>query len=133
MNLLWIRIVFFVAATYDFVLGTAFLVAGKQLFEQCDVELPSHWGYIHFCCLMLMIFGLMFLLVAIRPRANRNLIPFGVLLKASYVGVTSYYWVNGGIPFVFKPFLVIDAIMLILFVWAFFSLGSTTEKPSEKA
>ncbi len=124
MSLAWIRVLFFVSALYDIVLGAAFIAAGTQLFNQFQVPLPGHWGYIHFCCLMLIIFGLMFATVAINPRSNRNLIPFGILLKAAYVGATGYYWLNGGVPNVFKPFLVIDAAMLVLFVWAFFSLGS---------
>lgn len=128
MSLIWIRILFLVSAVYDFVLGTAFLVSGPQLFEKFGVPSPAHWGYIHFCCLMLMIFGLMFLTIAIRPRASRGLIPFGVLLKASYVGVTGYYWLNGGIPWIFQPFLFADAVMLIAFVWAFFLLGSSSQK-----
>ena len=72
---------------------------------------------------MLMIFGLMFLLIAIAPRANRQLIPFGMLLKVAFVSVAGYYWINGGIPLVFKPFLVIDAAMFFAFGWAYFSLG----------
>ena len=112
MSKLWIRILFLVSAVYDFGLGAAFLVSGPQLFKQFDVPVPNHWGYIHFCCLLLMIFGLMFLAVAIRPRTNRNLIPFGMLLKVGYIGGAGYYWLNGGIPMVFKPFLFIDAAML---------------------
>jgi hypothetical protein len=124
MSMMWIRILFLVSAAYDFVLGAAFLFSGPQLFEQYNVPLPNHWGYIHFCCLMLMIFGLMFLMVGIRPLANRNLIPFGMLLKASYVGATGYYWANGGIHWVFQPFLYADAFMLIAFGWAYFALAS---------
>jgi hypothetical protein len=123
MSQLWIRLLFVVCAAYDFCLGLAFLVSGPQLFEQYKVPAPNHWGYIHFCCLMLMIFGLMFLAVAIRPRANRNLIPYGALLKLSYVAVTGYYWFSEGIPWVFKPFLFMDAAMLAGLVWAWLTLG----------
>ena len=128
MSQLWIRLLFMVSAAYDFVLGAAFLVSGPQLFDRFDVAAPDHWGYIHFCCLLLMIFGLMFLAVAVRPRANRNLIPFGMLLKIAYVGGAGYYWLNGGIPFVFKPFMFIDAVMLAGFVWAYFSPKPTNDK-----
>lgn len=121
MPQIWIRILFLVSALYDFVLGIAFLVSGPQIFERFNVPEPDHWGYIHFSCLMLMIFGLMFLAVAIRPRANRNLIPFGMLLKISYVAAAGYYWLNGGIPGVFKPFAFIDAAMLAGFAWAYFA------------
>ena len=123
MSMTWIRVLFLFAAAYDFVIGAAFVFAGPQLYEAFNVPVPPHWGYVHFCCLMLMIFGFMFLRIGLRPRKNRNLIPFGMLLKAAYVGVTGYHWLNGGIPWVFIPFLFIDAAMLVGFVWAYLSLG----------
>ena len=122
MNTSGIKILFWISALYDFVIGAAFLFMGSTLFEQFEVPPPSHFGYIHFCCLMLMIFGCMFAMVAINPHTNRNLIPFGVLLKAAYVGVVGYYWFNGGVPWVFQPFLFIDAVMLIGFIWAYNTL-----------
>jgi hypothetical protein len=64
----------------------------------------------------------MFLAVAARPRANRNLIPFGVLLKLSYAGLVGYYWATASVPFLFVPFAVIDAIMLVLFLVAYWAL-----------
>ncbi len=128
MKLGSIRALFFVAAVYDFVLGLAFIAAGERLFNAVGVPLPNHWGYIHFCCLMLMIFGLMFLMIAVRPHANRNLIPYGMLLKVSYIAVTGYYWINGGIPWIFQPFLIIDAVMLLGFAWAYFALVTGRDK-----
>ena len=118
-----IRILFLVAALYDFVLGSAFLFAGPELFNRFSVPPPNHWGYISFCCLMLMIFGLMFLCVAINPRGYRCLIPFGILLKIAYSGIVGFYWATEGVPLAFKPFLVVDVLMLVLFAWAWLSLG----------
>ena len=83
---------------------------------------PGHWGYVQFAALLVATFGLMFLAVAARPQANRNLIPFGVLLKASYVGVVAYHGATGGVPGLFLPFAVIDAVMLVLFVAAYRAL-----------
>ena len=125
MALTLTRILFVIAALFDFILGVAFLRFGPQIFEQYNIPIPSHWGYIHFSCLLLMIFGLMFITIAIRPHQNRNLIPFGVLLKAAYIGVSGYYWIFGGIPDAFKPFLFVDAAMLLAFMWAFFFLQKT--------
>ena len=69
---------------------------------------------------MLMVFGVMFLAVAIDPIANRNLMPFGMLLKLSYVGMVVYYWfVLDYCATLFKPFAVIDAVMLVLFLVAY--------------
>ncbi len=68
----------------------------------------------------------MFLAVAYAPVANRNLFPFGVLLKLSYVVVVVYYWVQSGdVPMLFKPFAAIDAVMLVLFLLAYGRLSPT--------
>jgi hypothetical protein len=113
---------FLVAGIYDLLIGLTFLLFGSQLFQQFQVPLPQHWGYIQFGALLLIIFGLMFFAVALRPVANRNLIPFGMLLKLSYVGLVSYYWITTGVPGLFQPFVLIDAVMLVLFGLAHRSL-----------
>lgn len=119
MSLPMVRWLFVVAGLYDFVIGLAFLGFGPQLFEATGVPQPNHWAYIQFGSLLLMIFGTMFLAVARDPVANRNLIPYGMLLKLSYTGLAAYYWVTTGIPLLFQPFAVIDAVMLVLFYLAY--------------
>ena len=121
MTLSNIRILFLVAGLYDFIIGLAFLLFGVALFNQTGVPLPSHWGYIQFASLMLLIFGVMFLAVSFNPVANRNLIPYGVMLKISYSGLVGYYWITSGCPMLFKPFFFIDLLMLAGFVMAYFS------------
>lgn len=118
---------FLVAGIYDLLIGLTFLLFGPQLFQRFQVPLPQHWGYIQFGALLLIIFGLMFFAVALRPAANRNLIPFGILLKLSYVGLVSYYWSTSGVPGLFQPFVLIDAVMLVLFGLAYQSLRPAAE------
>jgi hypothetical protein len=119
----WVRWLFAVSGAYDFVIGVAFLVAGPAIFDAGGVPHPNHWAYIQFAALLLVVFGLMFFAVAADPAANRNLIPFGILLKASYVGVCGYYWATTGVPTLFQPFAVIDAVMLVLFAAAYQKMG----------
>jgi hypothetical protein len=114
-------VVFAVAGVYDLVLGLGFFAVGPQVFEAAGAQPPNHWGYVQFAALLVATFGLMFLAVAARPQANRNLIPYGVLLKLSYV-VVAFHWATGGVPGLFKPFAVIDAVMLVLFVAAYQTL-----------
>ena len=114
-----ISLLFLIAAVYDFVIGLAFLLFGEPLFDAANIPYPNHWGYVRFGSLMLMIFGLMFFTIARHPVANRNMMPFGMLLKLSYVGIVSFYWLTTGCPFLFKPFAVIDFVMLILFFVAY--------------
>jgi hypothetical protein len=117
MTLSQTRLLFAIAGLYDFVIGVAFL--GPRLFDATGVPHPNHWGYIQFGSLILIIFGAMFFLVARDPIANRNLMPFGMLLKVSYTGLVLYYWITTDCPTLFKPFAVIDGVMFVLFLLAY--------------
>jgi hypothetical protein len=119
MSVSTVRLLFVVAGLYDFVIGLAFLFFGPQVFDAAAVPHPNHWGYLQFGSLLLIIFGVMFFAVAHNPVANRNLIPYGMLLKVSYTGLVAYYWVTTDCPFMFKPFAVIDAVMFVLLFLAY--------------
>lgn len=114
-----VRLLFAIAGTYDFVIGGVFLFFGTQLFDAAKVPQPNHWAYIQFGALLLMVFGTMFFAVARDPVANRNLMPYGMLLKLCYSGLVAYYWVTTDCPLLFKPFAMIDATMLVLFFVAY--------------
>jgi hypothetical protein len=116
----WIRGLFLLAALYDGVLGVWFLVAPGHPFELFEVTPPNHMGYVQFPAALLLIFGLMFLSIAREPAAHRDLILYGILLKIAYCGVASYHWATAGIPWIWQPFVIIDAVMGVLFVLAFF-------------
>ncbi|MBI3410046.1 MAG: hypothetical protein HY040_17025 [Planctomycetes bacterium] len=119
MSLPTVRWIFLVAALYDFLIGLAFLLFGPQLFETAGVPQPNHWAYIQFGALLLIVFGIMFFAVAFDPVANRNLMPFGLLLKLAYTGLVAYYWATTDCPLLFKPFAIIDAAMFVLFLLAY--------------
>ncbi len=132
-----VRLVFAITGVYDFVLGLGFVFFGPQLFEWAEVPRPNHWGYLQFGAYLLAIFGIMFFTIAYDPVTNRNLIPFGMLLKLGYAVLVGYYWFTTDCPLLFKPFAVIDALMFVLFVLAYRQLGvpatqsSVREQPSE--
>jgi len=119
MSLSNVRWIFLVAGLYDFLIGLAFLLYGPQVFEAAGVPEPNHWGYIQFGALLLIVFGTMFFAVAMNPVVNRNLMPFGMLLKLAYTGLVAYYWFTTDCPLLFKPFAVIDAVMFVLFFLAY--------------
>jgi hypothetical protein len=117
-----IQVLFSVAAIYDGLLGTAFLFASSALFQWFDVAPPNHPGYVQFSAALLIVFAVMFIAVAINPVRNCNLIPYGILLKVSYCGVTLFHWLTAGIPGMWKPFCLFDIVFLALFVWALATL-----------
>jgi hypothetical protein len=114
-----IAALFLVAALYDGLLGAVFLVAPGWVYEQAQVTPPNHWAYVQFPAALLMVFACMFVAIGINPIANRNLIPYGILLKVSYCGLAFWYWSIAGVPGLWKPFAVIDLIMAVLFALAF--------------
>lgn len=118
-TLTWVRALFAVAAVYDGILGIAFIIAGPAMFAWFGITPPNHWGYIHFPAGLLVVFALMFLAVARNPAANRNLIPYGILLKVCYVATAGSHWALNGIPVIWKPFVVFDILFAVLFVLAY--------------
>ena len=117
---------FVVAALYDGILGILFLLAPEYLFSVFGVTPANHPGYVQFSAALLIVFALMFTAVAVEPVRNRNLIPYGILLKVSYAGIVFYYWATSGIPSMWKPFAVIDLLFMLAFVWAFRIIPSLT-------
>lgn len=114
---------FVVAALYDGLLGIAFLLGGDAMFNRFAVTPPNHPGYVQFPAALLIVFAIMFAAIAVSPTRNRNLIPYGILLKISYCGVVLFHWLTAGIPAMWKPFCIFDVVFLVLFAWAWTVLG----------
>ena len=114
-----VSILFTVGGLYDGILGVAFLVAPAAVFDRYGVTPPNHLAYVQFPAALLLVFAIMFFAVAVNPRANKNLIPYGILLKVSYCGLAFGYWFTQGIPGMWKPFAVADVAFAALFAWAF--------------
>jgi hypothetical protein len=125
----WIKGLFALAALYDGVLGFVFLAAPAWVYTQTGVTPPNHWGYIRFPAALLIVFALMFAAIAADPARNRNLIPYGIGLKVSYCAVTIGYWVTSGVPGVWKPFALIDLVMVAGFAWAWVALTPKANTP----
>lgn len=121
-----VSLLFYIAALYDFGFGIIFLFAGERIFSSLHVTAPNHWGYIQFPALVMLIFAVMFYQVAQKPEQNRNLIPYGVMLKFSYASVIFWHWSTGSVPAVWKPFAIADLLFLVGFLWAMNHIAKTT-------
>ena len=117
-----VSLLFIVAALYDGLLGLVFVFVPLAVYDRCGVEHPNHLGYVQFPAALLLVFAIMFAAIALRPQSNRNLIPYGILLKLSYSGVVGWYWLSSGIPDLWKPFAVCDLLFAILFGWSYLAL-----------
>lgn len=121
-SLVPIRLLFWVAALYDGLLGILFIVNPTFAFERFDVTPPNHPGYVQFPAALLVVFAWMFVRVATDPVTNRGLILYGALLKLSYCAVIFHHWATSDVPRIWKPFAIADLVFLLLFVAAMFAL-----------
>ena len=118
-----IKALFVVSALYDGLLGAIFLLAGNSLFQRLGVPPPNHPGYVQFPAALLIVFAIMFLVIAVDPVKNRNLIPYGFLLKVSYCSVILFHWLTTGLPDMWKPFCIYDFAFISADIWAWITLG----------
>jgi len=122
MSIKWIKLLFIISGIYDAFLGAAFLLFGEAVFRWVEVTPPNHMGYVQFPALLLILFGIMFLMIAKDPQGRREWIPFGMGLKISYCGVVFWYQFHGGIPMIWIPWAWADLCFLLLFITAWWSL-----------
>lgn len=118
----WTKPLFVIAALYDGVLGLAFLFAPMALFAAYGVEPPNHPAYVQFPALLLLIFAVMFLAIARDPLKNRQLIPYGIALKASYAGLAFWHETTRGIPGMWIPWAWADLVFMVVFAYAWLGL-----------
>jgi hypothetical protein len=123
MNFTWIRVVFGLSAVYDFVLGLGFLFAAGPIFARFGVTPPNHPGYVQFPALLLVVFGVLFVRIAMDPAGRREWMLYGIGLKLAYAGTVFTHQVGGGIPAMWLPFAWADVAFAALFAAAWAATG----------
>jgi hypothetical protein len=118
MKTTWMKAAFAASALYDAILAIALLLFTPPLFRLFGVELPNHLGYLQFPALLLLVFAAMYWKIAADPVGSRDLIPYGIGLKASYILVVFSYWFMGNVPWIWIPLAWIDLVFLVLFAAA---------------
>ena len=118
MNGNWRKALFRFAALYDGVLGVAFFFFWPQIFAWFDVTPPNHGGYVQFSACLLIVFAALFMRIARNPAMYRDLIPYGMALKASYSGLVFWYQFTSGIPWMWVPWAWLDLGFLVAFALA---------------
>ncbi len=130
MSVQIIRALFYLSAAYDGSLAIIFIFAPAVPFQYFAVPPPDHWAYVQFPAAVLLIFAVMFLDIARDPKGNVNLIPYGILLKVAYCGVSGAYWYLSQLPGMWQLFFVCDLLMMIAYLIVYRQLTATrTELP----
>lgn len=76
---------------------------------------------------MLVLFGYMFLQIALRPLQERNLVLYGIFLKVCYVATVGWHWAHGGVPDMWKWFAAADVVFALLFFWSMVVLEAAAD------
>lgn len=118
-----ISLFYYLSAAYDGILGVAFLIFPIAIYNWYGITPPNHVGYVHFPAALLIVFTIMFINIGRQPIRNRNLIPYGILLKISYCSVVFWHWFTAGIPDMWKSFAIFDAVFGVLFALTYIFLG----------
>lgn len=125
-----VRLIFYLSAAYDGILGLVFLFAAPAIFACFGTPPPNHLGYVQFPACLLLIFAAMFWSIGLDPQRNRGLILYGLLLKISYCSITAVYWFKGQLPPMWQPFTICDFWMGLSYVWAFLALAEPDAPPA---
>ena len=118
MNHRWIKALLAVCGVYDGVIGLCFLLFPIMLYRAAGVTLPNHMGYVRFPALLLLIFAAMFFRAAADPVGRRDVLVYGMALKASYFLLVFWYEFRAGVPTLWIPFAYADVVFFLLFVLA---------------
>lgn len=127
MNKKMLKSFYVIAGVYDGALGIAFFLFPAAIYTMYGVEPPNHLAYVQFPALLLIIFGAMFIKIAMDPVKNRDLILYGCALKVSYCGMVFGYQVTSTIPSMWIPWAWADLVFLALFIFTWKSLGGQTQ------
>jgi len=125
MSKSWIKFLFVITGIYDLLSGAVLLFASPAVFRLIGGTPPDP-GYIQFPALLVMLFGVMFLFIAANPAARRELIVYGMGLKASYSGIVFWHQLTGSVALFWLPFAWADLAFLGLFFIAWLALRPTT-------
>lgn len=110
------RLLFSVAAVFNYVVGAAFLLAMPQLAAAIGMHpLPSDPLLIHFGAVLVLVFGWGYQRVAIDPVANRPIIYMGIMGKSAVVLAGYVDWYLDNTNSAFPMLLLADVLFALLF------------------
>ena len=109
--------VFLVASLYDLILGIIFLTMYKAVYSYFNIALPTYPMYLQMSAAFVFAIGVGYYFVYRNMYRNIDLIKLGVVYKATYSIVASYFYFIGIAHVLFFWFVIFDVIFLVLFVW----------------
>lgn len=108
---------FVLAAVYDVVLGAAFFLLSRPIFNYLIIPLPENLAYVQLCGAFVLAQGVGYWYIAQNMVRNVDLAKVGILCKVAYTGIAAYYLIIGQLPhIIFAVFAACDLVFAIVFL-----------------
>jgi len=122
------RILFLIAALYDFILGFIFFAFLRFFFEDIfKLPYPLYPAFFQAAAAFVFVMGVGFYFVYRNMYRNIDIVKVGITFKLFYTGLAFYHVFVKGMPWIFSVFGFLDLIFIVFFV--FFLLAVRREVP----
>jgi len=120
------RILFLIAALYDFILGFVFFAFLRFFFEEIfKITYPLYPAFFQAAAAFVFVMGVGFYFVYRNMYRNIDIVKVGICFKLVYSGLAFYHVFFKGMPWIFSVFGFLDLIFIVFFV--FFLLAVRSE------
>ena len=112
------RILFLIAALYDFILGFVFFVFMRFFLEDIfKLPSPLYPAFFQAAAAFVFVMGVGFYFVYRNMYRNIDIVKLGIIFKLFYTGLAFYYVFFGGMPWIFSVFGFLDLVFIVFFVF----------------
>ncbi len=112
------RILFLIAALYDFILGFIFFAFLRFFFEDLfGIPYPIYPAFFQAAAAFVFVMGVGFYFVYRNIYRNIDIVKVGITFKLFYTGLAFYHVFVKGMPWIFSVFGFLDLIFIVFFVF----------------
>lgn len=112
------RILFLIAALYDFILGFVFFAFMRFFLEDIfKLPLPNYPAFFQAAAAFVFVMGIGFYFVYRNMYRNIDIVKVGIVFKLVYTGLAFYHVFFKGMPWIFSVFGFLDLIFIVFFIF----------------
>lgn len=114
---LFFKILFLIAAIYDFILGILFFFFYKSIFNFLNIQIPDYPQYLQMSAAFVIAMGIGYYFVYRNMYRNIDLVKLGIVYKFAYSATVIYFYFINLAPILFLWFAILDIIFIIFFTY----------------
>ncbi|MFX0067257.1 MAG: hypothetical protein ACFFC7_34430 [Candidatus Hermodarchaeota archaeon] len=112
------RILFLIAALYDFILGFIFFAFLRFFFEDIfKLPFPLYPAFFQAAAAFVFVMGIGFYFVYRNIYQNIDIVKVGICFKLVYTGLAFYHVFFKGMPWIFSVFGFLDLVFVVFFIF----------------